>query len=311
MKTAATLRGFALVGIIVIAVLAAASAQQRVPQWQLTAGGSAKFDVASVKPNKSDNPGRTNFPIGNGDVILPVGGLFSVTNIPLRDIVAFAYKLTIPQTHALMFGLPNWIDSERFDIEAKADGNPTKDQFWLMVQSLLGDRFKLAMHHENRKVPVYAVVLADRGRLGSLLKRHEDDSLCLQPSRDPIAPPDGLNGTLPPLPCGGIAGYGTMPSVPGQLSMGARKVTMDLLAVEVPEFDDTLNRLVINKTGLDGTFDLMVQWSPRAAMPNFQPDPNGPSFLEAVRKQLGLKLVPQTDTIDAMVVDHIEQPTPN
>jgi uncharacterized protein (TIGR03435 family) len=290
--------------------------QPATPQWEIDAGGKMAFDVASVKQNKSSDLPHANFPIGNGAVMFPVGGLFSIGNIALRDIIAFAYKLTIPQTHTLMLGLPSWIDSERFDIEARAEGNPTKDEFRLMVQSVLADRFKMTIHRETRQLPVYWLVLSQAGKTGTQLKPHTDDTLCLDlstgPKPIPAATPPG--GVMPPLPCGGIAGFGAVPNAPGQLWMGARKVTMALLAAELSEFDSNVDRPVLDRSGLSGTFDLMLQWAPqpRDLQPGgFQPDPTGPTFLEALKDQLGLKLESQTGPVDVLVIDHLEQPSEN
>src|SRR5579862_7118522 len=138
------------------------------PQWQIDAGGKMAFDVASVKPNKSDDRGMdANFPLSLGPPFAAVGNLFSVTNAPLRTLIGFAYKLSVGQTRFLMPGLPSWVDDTRFDISARAAiDNPTKDQFRLMVQSLLADRFKLTTHRENRLVPISELVLAKPGKTG-------------------------------------------------------------------------------------------------------------------------------------------------
>src|SRR5579872_1509931 len=109
------------------------------PQWQINAGGKMAFDIASVKVNKSGSPVTSmNILLTPGDALRPTGGRFRVTNSPLQTLLAFAYKL--PSSPYLMSGLPNWANAERFDIEASADAKTGKDQFRLMVQSLLADR---------------------------------------------------------------------------------------------------------------------------------------------------------------------------
>ncbi len=183
-----------------------------VPQWQTEAGGKMAFDVASIKPNKSVDRGTdTNFPLTLGANFAPVGSLFSATNIPLRALIGFAYKLSVGQTRFLMPGLPSWVDEARFDINARAAaGNPTKDQFRLMVQSLLADRFKLAMRHETRQLPIFALVLAKAGKTGPQLTPHVDDAKCgAEGRRD--APPEPVD--LSPCACGGM-GIGIHSSVP-------------------------------------------------------------------------------------------------
>jgi len=104
-------------------------------------------------------------------------------------------------------------------------------------------------------------------------------------------------------------------SVPGRLALGARKVTMELIATSFPAWGDlVVDRPVIDKTGLSGTFDLHMEFTPQfngPAPPNFTPDPNGPTFQEALKQQLGLKLEPQTGFVNVLVVDHIEEPSAN
>ena len=94
--------------------------------------------------------------------------------------ITFAYKLwpTQQQGEALLAQLPKWAREESIVIEAKADGNPTKDQMRLMVQSLLADRFKLTLHFERRQTPVFALALAKPGRLGPKLRPHAEGPPC-------------------------------------------------------------------------------------------------------------------------------------
>jgi uncharacterized protein (TIGR03435 family) len=100
-------------------------------------------------------------PLGPGDVYPPNGGVFSGTNVPLISYIYFAYKVTGSQFQLLLPHLPKWVLTDRFDIEARANGNPTKDQMRMMMQSLLADRFKLSMHYETQELPAFALVLAN------------------------------------------------------------------------------------------------------------------------------------------------------
>src|SRR5581483_5153075 len=90
-------------------------------------GQALSFDVASVKPNKSNNPAQANIPIGPGDVYTPTGGYFNASNFPLITYIFFAYKLKGNQGQYLLDQAPDWVRSERFDIQGRAAGNPTKD----------------------------------------------------------------------------------------------------------------------------------------------------------------------------------------
>ena len=318
-----------VVALVVPLVESAASqappAQPLTPQWQIDAGGKMAFDVVSVKQNKSGSPPSgdkpyTNFVLGPGDAYVPNGGLFSAINQPLLIYVAFAYKITNNELPFLMSQMPKWTAlAVRFDIQARAAGNPTKDQMRLMMQSLLADRFKLAMHTETRELPVFGLVPLKAGKTGPQLHRHPDDSSC-SAARPPIpaassapAPPATIAGGFPAT-CGGFVNL--RPCPPGRSCLGARNVTVGLIATTFsgPGFAN-LDRPVLDQTGLTGKFDFTIEFTPelppQAPGSAFQPDPTGPTFLEALRDQLGLKLVPQTGPVDVIVVDHVEQPSEN
>ena len=139
-----------------------------VPQWQIDAGGKMGFDVASVKQNKSGPSGtpHTNMGLDAGEDYTSTGGLFAARDYPLGAYIGFAYKLTFYQNQFLASQLPKWTTAERFDIEAHTGRNTTKDQIRLMMQSLLADRLKLAVHFENRRGPLFGLVLAKPGKTG-------------------------------------------------------------------------------------------------------------------------------------------------
>jgi len=178
---------------------------QSSPDWQIAAGGRMSFDTASVQQNTTAPPRAQffNFPIGPGDVYMPNGGTFRARNLPLVDYIFFAYKITPNQEEFLLSQLPAWAMENRFDIDAKSGGDPTKDQMRLMMQSLLADRFKLAVHFETRQVPVFALLVDKPGQLGPLLQRHPEDTPCptvsFVPSPPPTAPPQALDNRFPSL----------------------------------------------------------------------------------------------------------------
>ena len=295
-------------------------AQPPVPKWQADAGGKMAFDVASVKQNAaapSPSTVNSNIALGPGDYYTPTGGLFSVTNFPLTVYVSFAYKLTANQVRSLLTALPKWATTDRFDIQAKAQGNPTKDQMRLMMQSLLEDRFKLAVHFETRQLPVFDLVLDKPGKNGPQLQPHSTDSPCS--TIPPAAPATGSpppSATVAggfPITCGGIQEM--QASVPGRIRYGARDVNMQLLSNTLTGIGN-LDRPALDHTGLTGTFDFVLEWTPQLNGPlppgiNFQPDESGPTFLQALKEQLGLKLETQTGPVDVVVIDHIEQPSEN
>jgi bla regulator protein blaR1 len=301
-----------LVVTVAVALLGQAPTRQSAatPQWQTDAGGKMAFDVASVKPNLSNDPKWSNVGLTDGGDSPASGSLFSATNFPLNIYIAFAYKLTPYQVlSSLPPQLPKWPTTERFDIEARMPGqNSSKDQIRLMMQSLLADRFKLAVHWETRQIPVYAFVLDKAGKTGPQLQLHSDDLPCTAPPAFGSQLPLPSNGSLPN--CGALTGL--PPSAPGRMRMGARSISMGRIAEYLGVLGD-LEREARDKTGLNGTFDFSVEWTPEPnpRSPNFQPDPTGPTFLQALKEQLGLKLEPQIGPVDVVVIDRVEQPSEN
>ncbi len=290
--------------------------QPQAPDWQTAAGGRMAFDAASVRKNTTA-PARarsSDFPLGPGDIYVPNGGRFRAMNYPLVAYIEFAFKIADGQEQLLLPQLPKWVTTDRFDIEASVQGNPTKDQMRLMMQSLLADRFKLTVHYETRQVPVYALLMETPGKLGPLLQQHADDSPCPTtpwvPSPPPTAPPQTLD-TRFPGPCGGFLGM--PPSVPGRMRVGARNVTMELIASSMTGTELGVDRPVLDRTGLTGRFDVAIEFTPKvegrsASGSNSRADSIGPMFLQALKEQLGLKLELQMGAMDVLAVDYVEPP---
>jgi len=269
-----------------------------------------QFEVASVKPSKPGGQPTSNFPLGPGDVYVRNGGFLSATGYPLSLYIAFAYKLIGNQGQLLAPQLPEWAKTEGFDIQARATGDPGKDQMRLMMRSLLADRFKLAIRFEKREVPVFAFVLAKSGTTGPQLRPHLDTSPC--PTEQPTAATPGVVDGLPAF-CNGI--YPLPASVPGRFRFGGRRVTIGFIA-DTFSAGTNLGRPMIDQTGLSGTFDFTLEWAQerRGPMPpgaEAQPELTGPTFQEALRDQLGIKLQSQKGPISVMVVDHVERPSAN
>jgi hypothetical protein len=131
------------------------------PQWQIDAGGKASFEVTSVKQNVSHNPANSNVALTNLDEGAPNGGFLSAVGFSLARYITFAYKLSPGEAQVVISQLPKWAVGDRFDIEARANGSPTRDQMRLMMQALLAGRFKLAVHTETHQLPVLAAVLGE------------------------------------------------------------------------------------------------------------------------------------------------------
>lgn len=183
-----------------------------------------------------------------------------------------------------------------------------------MMRSLLAERFKMVTHYETRQVPILAAVLLKPGKTGPQLQPHPADAAC----STAVATAAGPEAQTPvgagfPTLCGGFLPM--PPSAPGRMRVGARNVTMAFIANGLSDFGN-LGRPVVDQTGLSGNFDMVVEWVPEANTPNltgpdFQPDPSGPTFLEAVKEQLGLRLDSQKGPSEFLVIDHIEHPTGN
>jgi uncharacterized protein (TIGR03435 family) len=266
--------------------------------------------VASVKQNKSAEPPHSNFPLNPGVQYGPNGGTLRATNMILLQYIVFAFKMTSYQIQDLRSHLPDWARTDHFDIEARAAGEPTKDEMRRMMQSLLADRFGMRVHHETRQVPVFLLVAAKPGKLGPKLRMHPvDDPDCLKE-----ALPQSIAGGYPAA-CG--AGASIPPSEPGLAAIGGRKVTMDSFVLGLTNLYNNVTRPVIDETGFTGAYDYTLEWAPEdrslPAAPGSSPEIEamGPNFSEALREQLGLKLVSAKGPVDVIVLDHVEFPVAN
>jgi uncharacterized protein (TIGR03435 family) len=231
------------------------------------------FEVASVKP--SDPGGR-----GDGIRALPGGERYSAEGASVKLIISLMYKAPIRQIE----GGPDWLDTGRWDIEAKADHSYSLDDLHVMFQNLLADRFKLKFHKEIKEGPVYALTV---DKAGSKMKLNESpDEFIL-----PIS--------------GGKDG----------VTIGNR-VPMQYLCWWLGQVLQRDERPVIDKTGLDKHYDFTLSFAPELP-PDFPKEnlPPGfldrPSIFDALKDQLGLKLQAQKGPVEFYVIDHVEKPAEN
>ena len=270
------------------------------------------YDVVSVKPNNA--PGIT---LMGGDS----PGAFRATNASVNGLIMAAYNVASFQ----ISGEPQWAHSRTFDVEAKADQATTtalaalpfaerRTRNMLMLQSLLADRFKLRVHHESRETSVYALVPAR----GGLKLPPPQEGSCVEvadsagPSGEPGGrmPPPGQSAS-PTVTCGGV---GVTLEAAGA-RMSGRKVTMAQFARVLSR---VLGRPVTDRTGFLGLFDLDFDFLPDEATVGLPPPPPGAipaetagaSIFTAIQ-QLGLRLESSRGPVDVVVIDHIEEPTPN
>jgi uncharacterized protein (TIGR03435 family) len=290
------------------------------PQWQIDAGTHAEFDVASVRPAPPDAPHR-GYEIIINPLLNPYAedappkGLVSA-NAAVVNYIIFAYKIyDVNQMHQLSQHLPAWARSDDYVIEARAVGSPTRDQTRLMMQSLLADRFHLALHIESRPLPVYALLLDKPGKPGPQLQPHPADVPCPVPSSDsPDAPSAKPAPNSPPPPICGMSTWRVGPLV----HLRMLNVTMEQIAGLLDGvgiiLGDMGQRTLVDQTGLSGRFDLNLEFLPEqmdASRSSSDSDDFGPSVTAAFKSQLGLRLLKQTAPVNVYVVDHIERPSDN
>lgn len=204
-------------------------------------------------------------------------------------------------------GGPAWLDSVRYNIVAKPESRPKQGDVSMMMQALLEDKFQLKFHRETKELPVYAMVMAKKdGKLGPGLTESKADG-CTQP--DPTKrPPPPEPGKPPTRFC-------------GQMSMNFNHLSAVSIPVSnlIPMLSRLLGRTVIDKTGLTGNFDIILDWTPDETQamqlpPGSTPPPSdatGPSIFTAFQEQLGLKLEPQKGPVEILVIDHAEKPPEN
>lgn len=237
------------------------------------------FEVASIKPSAGDLSGRPN-----SSTILPeLPGRLVITNMTLRGMIRNAYGFFIPKAGDVTGG-PDWLDGDRWDVQATVEGDQSQNRKLLMLRRLLAERFKLVVHNETKQVPTYALVL-DRqdGKLGPRMRPAGD---CIR--RVPGAPPAVAQPGQTAKPCGGRGGAGrltgsgiTMTGLAGMLTSGA-------------------GRPVTDRTGLTGEFDVDLEWSQET-----------PIFT-ALKEQLGLKLENGPSSVqETVVIDRVERPMEN
>ena len=302
-----------LAAMIAVGGLTASRLGAQAPQSDVPA-----FEVASIKLNNS----------GDGRVMMQnQPGRFVATNITVRMLIRNAYQLQDFQ----ISGGPSWLTSDHFDINAKIEASqqdeaaagrlpgegPSRVQ--LMIRSLLAERFKLVVHNETKDQSIYALIMArSDGRFGPELKKSETDCAAMIAAARGRGPGRGMPPPGPPqpgerMPCGIRIGMGNMAVGGATLAQFANSLGM------------FVGRIVQDKTGLTGAYDIALTWTPDQlpqrppGTPADQPirvngadiDPNGPSIFTAVQEQLGLKLDAQRGSVAMLIIDKVERPVEN
>jgi uncharacterized protein (TIGR03435 family) len=259
---------------------------------------TGRFDVVSIKPTLREGPDIQAL----GSVRMMPGSRLVAEMVQLRYFIQRAYGVKPFQ----LLGGPAWINSAHFDIEAKGGGNPNSAEMLRMMQALLEERFQLKVHREDRELPVYELVAA-KGRINPPTP---------QPGR--CASPDPNGGSMPPAP-GGAAPCGQVivAMSPSGAELRGGAVTMPEL---IRVLANVLGRIVVDKTGFAGKFDVHVQFTPDEALGGLPAPPPHPAggdpdihgnIFAAIQDQLGLKLKSAKGPVDVVVIDSVERPTAN
>jgi uncharacterized protein (TIGR03435 family) len=262
---------------VLLAALAAPTA------WAQSAAANATpapaFDVASIRPNTTATDGRHHIYNDSAE------SHFRTVNLSIRDLIQFAYGMPDSQ----ILGGPAWVDSAMYDIDAKSDvavdaqlkalpAEEARHQKQLMVQALLAERFGLKTHEETRQLPVFNLVVAKGG-----IKFEANNNV-----------------------------GNTIDTGRNRLHVSGMQNTVAILARELAQ---VMGRVVVDKTGVNGSYDLKLRWTPDNAPPpliNGAPDPDPPpDIFSAIQEQLGLKLEAAKGPVPVLVIDSVEPPSEN
>jgi uncharacterized protein (TIGR03435 family) len=268
-------------------------------QAQAPVASMPQFEVASVKEVKQSNSDTSASGINSR---LP--DRFVATNVPVFFLILEAYEIT---GHNLV-GAPDWTWDKAYDLVGTYPGasRPPNHEIHLMLQQLLGDRFGLKAHREQREILAYDLVVARKdGKLGPHIHKSDMDCAAWIASGRPKTAPGPPSPVLPSVErpvCG-------MLTTRKWLTGGAR--TMQDLAGPLGALSE---KTVVDKTGLTGSYDIDLQWASMelsADQAGSGASNGGPSLFTALEEQLGLKLVPHKEQFDVVVVDAIKPASPN
>jgi uncharacterized protein (TIGR03435 family) len=266
------------------------------------------FEVASIKLNKQRRGPLTSFEasVYEGPMAVMPGGRFRLTAVPTRTLIQLAYGVREFQ----IVGEPSWVNDERYDVEARAEGIASFNQMRPMLQALLADRFKLAVRRETRTGRVYELVPAR----GGLKISPTPPGGCYDP-RSPSGPPPVFGGPL--IQCDGWRRRILTPPPERQDRIEAVAVRMATL-VDVVIGD--VSRPVVDKTSFEQPFNFVLEFTPNVAVSDFAgpstlPDA-GPSaapvpISTALQEQLGIQLRSTEAPVETIVIDSIERPSEN
>lgn len=243
--------------------------------------GSAKFEVASIKPT---DPSFS----GTKVQILPNDNMVDIRGLTLKGLIELAYNPGFGLLHpSLVTGGPKWYDRDRYDVLAKSEGPgiPSQEERKQMLRSLLTERFRLTFHRKSKEITAFALVV---GKKGPRMKEGKPDA----------------NGA-PSIVLRGLSMTGRNASMP-ELAATLQPM-MPLVDPAHADFP------VVDRTGLTGRFDFDLKFALEQTKAEVDTalNPDIPDLFTAIQEQLGLKLSLMKTPVEALVVDHAELPSPN
>jgi len=308
-----------------ITVLSALFAFDMPLGWaQSQAGGGAQqppaaapqsFEVASIKPSAPVTDGRMMVRMETTP-----GGRWNASGVTVSMLIQQAYDVRSYQ----IIGGPGWLNTERYDIVAKAETpDINRESVRVLLQSLLAERFNLQTHRETKELPIYELVI---GKDGHKLKKSE-----VQPDTPPETPPADAGRAAQPggAPRGnfGAAPASAPPRGASMIRMGRGQLNAQGIQISgiTQMLAQQLGRPVIDKTDIKGNYDFNLQWTPDetqrgigiagmdrpAADSPLPADTSGPSLFTAVQEQLGLKLEASKGPVETLVIDRVEKASGN
>jgi uncharacterized protein (TIGR03435 family) len=304
-----------------------------------TADKTLTFDAASVKPAALPTPdgrGRIMMQGPSGGPGTKDPGRIHYPYSSLRNLLMTAYDVKAFQIQG-----PQWLDTERFEVNATMPPDTTKEQFGVMLRNLLTERFKMTVHKESKELPMYSLVVAKNGpklKESAPVAPAKEDADSPPPPTPPLPAqpkigPDGFPEL--PLPAGGRAGLFTM-MMPGRARLiGQQQTMLDL----TNRLTNQLSRPVSDATGLTAKYDFILTFSPEGMNGMLGPMPMGgvgmmapappppppggggvsapgggmpeaetpPDIFRALKEQLGLALEAKKGPVEMIVIDHIEK----
>jgi uncharacterized protein (TIGR03435 family) len=269
---------------------------------------ASRFEVSSVKPSSNCGGARERNRLSPGAL--------SLSCWTLRSLLLMAYSETgtgsvFPIVHQVVGG-PKWIDTDRFEISARAGGDPATTQMMnSMLQTLLAERFRVKTHRESRQVPVYVMTIRDASKL-----RRSKPGICT-PGDLYDSPTFQRNNPIP------ICGDRKYVGGPNRRVIDHVGVTMADIAGHILPIYLARDRPVIDQTGLVGRFDLHLEFDPSdldagstgrsgdAGLRQTGPSVYGAKMIPVLEQQLGLKLTASKGFVQVIMIDEVVRPSPN